>query len=281
MYKPIQFLNIQILTVGFLLIFISCDLTGETEANEVIEPGFSYDIIDENGVTLNKVTHQKVDGIEVETSLGLFGDKFFPFEMREAVSEQFGLDPDLFKRNEIILHAEKGIEGDVHFASLKFTLPQSVPFHTNTFQISSLTEEQWLNMLRIMWEMRREHRSEKSISENLLANNTIAGSADERVSISYYEFGFGLQDTMFMYISTGGELELENVTDEFVSGKFFVDLTGLPMDIFDAKEFPETPDVHRVRIIGDFIAEPGDFNDLKQIRFDLLRETGVPFIPLF
>jgi len=86
---------------------------------------------------------------------------------------------------------------------------------------------------------------------------------------------------MFMYISTGGELELENVTDEFVSGKFFVDLTGLSMDIFDAKEFPETPDVHRVRIIGDFIAEPGDFNDLKQIRFDLLRETGVPFIPLF
>lgn len=281
MYKPVQFLYIPILTAGFLLLILnSCDVTGEADPDEITEPGFSYEIIDENGKTLNKVTHENVDDVEIETSLGLFGDEFFPFEIRVEVSDQFGLDPDLFKRNEIILHAEKGIEGDVHFASLKFSLPRSVPFHKDTFQISSLTQEQWLNMLRIMWEMRREHRSEKSISENLLANNTIAGSTDERVSISYYEFGFGLQETMFMFISTGGELELENVTEEHVSGNFSVDLIGLPMDIFDAKEFPDTPDIHRVRIIGNFIAEPGDFNDLKQIRFDLLRDTGVPFIPL-
>lgn len=282
MHKIIQIIYTPVLTAGFLLLILNgCGVAGETETDQVIESGFSYEIIDEKGVTLNKVTHQKVDDVEVETSLGLFGNEFFPFEMRDAISEKFGLDPDLFKRNEIILHAEKGIEGDVHFASLRFSLPQLVPFHTSTFQITSLTEEQWLNMLRIMWEMRREHRSPKALSENLLTNNSIAGSADEKVGINYYEFGFGLQETMFMFLSTGGELELENVTDEYVSGNFSVHLTGLPMDIFDANEFPDTPDVHRVRIIGNFVAEPGDFNDLKQIRSNLLRETGIPFIPLF
>lgn len=282
MHKSIHKFTFQILMGGFFLLILNgCDITGEPFPEESIEPGFSYKIVDENGVTLNKVTHERVDDIEVETSLGLFGNNFIPTEMLDLISQRFGVDPETLKRDEIILHAEKGIEQEVHFASLRFSFPPSLPLQAGTFQNYSLTKEQWLNTLRLMWEMRQSRGSENPLPENILQNKGVAGTADEMISMNYYEFGFGLQETMFMFISTGGSLDLNEVTEEFVAGDFSVELMGVPINILDAEEFPETPDVHTVRIIGNFVAEPGDFEDLKRIRFNLLEDTGISFIPMF
>jgi hypothetical protein len=46
-------------------------------------------------------------------------------------------------------------------------------------------------------------------------------------------------------------------------------------------EFPEETELREIRIIGEFTAESGDFEDLKHIRTDLLRDSDLPFIPLF
>ncbi|MEX1268694.1 MAG: hypothetical protein WEA56_06800 [Balneolaceae bacterium] len=271
----------QILLGGFLLLILNgCDVTGDPDPEESIEPGFSYEIVDDNGEILNKVTHEKVDDIEVETSLGLFGNNFIPAEMLDIISQHLGVDPETLKQNEIILHAEKGIEQEVHFASLRFSFPPSMPLQAGMFQIHSLTKEQWLNTLRLMWEIRQSRGSEYPLTENIIQNKGVAGTSDEMISMNYYEFGFGLQETMFMFISTGGSLGLDEVTEEYVTGNFSVELMGVPMDILEAEEFPEAPDIHMVRIIGDFVAEPGDFEDLKRIRFNLLEDAGIPFIPM-
>lgn len=281
MHKYIHKFTFQVLLGGFLLLNLNgCDITGDPNPEESIEPGFSYEIVDDNGETLSKVTHEKVDDIEVETSLGLFGNNFIPTEMLDMISQHLGVDPETLKQNEVILHAEKGIEQEVHFASLRFSFPPSLPLQAGTFQIYSLTSEQWLNTLKMMWEIRQSRGSENPLPENILQNKGVAGMSDEMISMNYYEFGFGLQETMFMFISTGGSLELDEVTEEFVTGNFSVELMGVPMDILEAEEFPEAPDIHTVRIIGDFVAEPGDFEDLKRIRFNLLEDSGIPFIPM-
>ncbi|MEX2344867.1 MAG: hypothetical protein WD604_04585 [Balneolaceae bacterium] len=282
MHKFIPEFTSQVLLVGFLFLILNgCDVTGDSDPEESIEPGFSYEIVDDDGETLNKVTHEKVDDIDVETSLGLFGNNFIPAEMLDRISQHLGVDPETLKQDEIILHAEKGIEQEVHFASLRFSFPPSLPLQAGTFQIYSLTKEQWLNTLRLIWEIRQSRGSENPLPENNLHSKGGIGTANEMINMNYYEFGFGLQDTMFMFISTGGSLELDEVNEEFVMGNFSVELMGVPMDILEAEEFPEAPDVHTVRIIGDFVAEPGDFDDLKRIRFNLLEDAGIPFIPLF
>ncbi len=281
MHNSIHKFTFQLLLGGLLLLILNgCDVTGDPDPEESIEPGFSYEIVDDNGVTLNKVTHEKVDDIEVETSLGLFGNNFIPTEMLDMISQHLGVDPETLKQDEIILHAEKGIEQEVHFASLRFSFPPSLPLQAGTFQIYSLTKEQWLNTLRLMWEIRQSRGSENPLPENILQNKGVAGTSDDMISMNYYEFGFGLQETMFMFISTGGSLELDEVNEEFVTGNFSVELMGVPIHIFEAEEFPEAPEVHTVRIIGDFVAEPGDFEDLKRIRFNLLEDAGIPFIPM-
>ena len=269
-------------TLAFsLLLFISgCNVTGDSNT-ELPEPGFSYEIIDENGETINRVTHEKVDEQIVETSLGLFGNEFMPTEILEELSEQRGLDPELFRRNEIILHAESGIDQDVHFASLRFTFSNANPFQDGSFQISSVDKEHLLDVLRIFWEMRRDRTPFKNKNQLLENEYLFSGPFNESVNMNYFEFGFGLQVNRYIYFSTDGNLDVQSVTDERVSGSFSVELAGVPILIFDLEEFPVEPDFKEIRIVGEFTAEPGDFEDLKLIRTDLLRNSDLPFIPLF
>lgn len=270
-----------IFTANLMFYMAGCDITGERDSTELPEPGFNYEIVDENGITINRVTHKKIDELEVETSLGLFGNEFMSAQLLEQLTQQLGLDQEMFRRDEIILHAESGIDQDVHFASLKFTFPKSAPFGTGSHQISSLPKEHLLNIIHIFWEMRRDRMSAIKLNQSLNNESQIIGSFDDSVQMNYFEFGFGLQDIQYMYFSTGGNLTINSVTEERISGSFSVDLAGIPILIFDLEEFPAEPELREIRIIGEFTAEPGDFEDLKQIRTDLLRNSDLPFIPLF
>lgn len=264
-----------------LLLFISgCNTTGDSNT-ELPEPGFSYEIVDENGITINRVTHEKVDEQNVETSLGLFGDEFIPPEIFEQLIQQLEVDPEIFKRDEIILHAESGIDLDVHFASLRFTFSNTNPLRTESFQISSFEKEQLLSIIRIFWEMRRNQSPFKNFNPSFENEFQLVGPLDEVVNMNYFEFGFGLQEQQYIYFPTDGTLDILSVADERVSGTFSIDLAGIPVGILDHQEFPDEPEFKEIRIVGEFTAEPGDFEDLKRVRTDLLRNSDMPFIPLF
>lgn len=263
------------------LFLTGCNLTDTNENSVVPEPGFTYEITDENGATIGKVSDRQVDEIDVETGVGLFGNEFLPTEMLDRISERFGIAPELFKRNEIILHAESGVEQDIHFASLRFKFPAAEPLNPGSYQIFSLNEEQLLQTLRNFWDFGRNHRPFNNFKmlrntaskQNLMTSDTVFAN--------YFEFGFGLQNNQYVYFSKGGTVDIESVTDERVNGSFSLELTGIPVLIFELDEFPDEPELRSIRIIGDFTAEPGDFEDLKQLRFNLLSDFELPFIPLF
>lgn len=255
--------------VAFLmtaLLFSACSVSGDDDREAAHH--FNYQVFDEQGEMISSVSDESDDDTEIETSLGLFGDSFFP----EWIAEEIGLDPSILKRNQIYLHAENGATGDVRFATLNFAFPRLYEWETDTYEVFSVSEENWLETLRRFW----EHRHDR-LNGNLSDGAGLEKLNDDRwfsgmVSANYNDFGIGTRNLNFIYVTTGGEVEITSISDSRLEGIFTIDISGLPGLLFNADTFPEKPAMNRYTITGSFAAVPGDFEDLLQARTDIFNQ---------
>lgn len=276
-------LCIVILFLGVLTLILSgCDISGGQDEASPVEPYFSYEVYDESGNLLQRVSNERVDEVEIETSLGLFGEQFYPpwivDWIEETIAEHTDIDPgDInLDKHSIWLHAEQGVQENIYFSMLNFTFPVMEEWNKNTFHVSALvSKEEWVNFLRYIWENMKEFHGDSSGRINVQITHMSRDMDEHSVIINYHESGFGLQGTSYVFLPQGGYVELESVTGEFAEGNFSIDLTGLPADILavNAEEFPENPEFRDFRITGQFAAEYGDYNDLKQARHDLINSV--------
>lgn len=258
MFKLINQTIVALFMGVFILIMSGCEVSGNEES---VQPQFSYEIYDEKGELLKKVTHERVGDVEMERSFGLFGDHFAP----PTFAEKIGRDWEDLRQHEIYLHVEKGVGEDLHFVTLRFSFNKMEEWKSGVYGVSTfLSKEEWLDRVRNMWERQQDFRQvqyQEYANQNLLPNTNLLEMEEQAMSVHYDERGFGIK--RYIYLSTGGYLELENVSDDRLKGNFSVDLAALPADILLADEFPEDPEFRTFRITGTFVTEYGDFYDLK------------------
>jgi hypothetical protein len=295
MYRLSIYLTIAALFTGVsVLIMSGCDMFGNPDEKAPAPHQFSFEVSDESGEVLKRVTDKSIDDIEIETSLGLFGEYFTPPEIADFIREQYGAEPDL-SRHEIWLHSEHGVGEDAHFVTLNFDFPRMDGWNAGTYPVDARSQEEWLELLRNIWEVLREHRNEGLAKANLPAGTNHQQIEDQSVRVNYHESGFGNvigftgslswgDLTEYLYLPTGGYLELENMTRYNAEGKFSIEMAALSGEVmsFDNEEFPEDPEFRMYRITGDFVAEYGDYHDLMEARADLIsgyRERNVTFTP--
>lgn len=261
-------LSIATLIAGVcLLAFHGCDLFGGDDADSGIdEPFFNYNVYDESGELVQTVTSERVGEQELDISLGIFGDRFLPPELAESLVDRLGVDPDDLNRNQIYLHAERGLSDEVNFMTLHFAFDRREEWSTGTFDLSTFSKERWLNSLENIWKLMRERMAYQTQDDEIEFTPT---PTDSRVNFNIVEHMLAMREIPFMYIATEGYLELEEVSDEFLPGNFSIELAGLPADILQAEEFPDDPEFAAYRIEGSFAAEYGDFNKLLKARTDL------------
>lgn len=248
------------------LLISACSVSGDDDREAVHH--FNYQVYDEQGEMISTVSDETNDESEIETSLGLFGDRFFP----EWIAEDLGLDPSILQRNQIYLHAENGVTEDVRFATLNFSFPLLSDWKTDSYEVFSITEENWIETLRRFWEERRDrldgNLSIESDMENLEDDRWFSGN----VNANYNDFGIGTGNLNFFYVTTGGEVEITSVSADRLEGTFTIDISGLPGSILNADSFPDEPEMNRYTITGSFAAVPGDFEDLLEARTDIFNQ---------
>lgn len=265
MFKPINQAIAALLMGVFILIISGCDVIGGLGNEELTQHQFSYKIYDENGELLKKVTQERIGGVEVERSLGLFGENFLP----PWIVEGSGLDPDDLRQHEIWLHADKGTNEDVH--TLRFGFPFMEQWKRGKYLLPEVSKEDWLELFKRMRENRQVHQYERYTIQNRLLIANSFEIREQMSSVGYYEsvfatersYGLRIDSTSYMYQSTGGYVELENITGDLLEGSFTVDVVGLPMKIiFFSDDLPEDPEFRMYHITGSFVTAYGDYDDL-------------------
>jgi len=255
---------IIIITLFLGLILTGCDIFSKQDEREPVDPYFSYEVYDEGGELLKEVSHERIGGNEVTTSLRLFGDRFTP----PSIAETIGIDPENLRRSVIYLHAETGLE-DNQIEIVNFRFPFVLEeLRSGSYPVFELSPEKWLNMLRMGWESFQDLRDKEYASQNFMAVTKNFETEGHKINVIYHEIsGFGTEvGSKYMYQVTGGSVELEHVSGEQVEGSFTLDLVGLPAEIMTSDEFPEDPQFRSYYIIGNFAAEYGDYSDLEQVR---------------
>ena len=260
--------TILYLTASLIAAFLlsACSVSGDDDREPVHQ--FTYQVFDEQGEMISTVSDETSGETEIETSLGLFGDSFFP----DWIAEDLGLDPSILQRNQIYLHAENGVTEDVRFATLNFAFQRLSDWDIDSYEVFGVTEENWIEVLRRIWEERRDR-----LSGNL-SDEAGAESLDDdrwfsrKVNANYNDFGIGTKNLNFMYVTTGGEIEITSVSDDRIEGSFTIDISGLPGSIMSADSFPDELNMNRYTITGSFAAVPGDFEDLLEARTDIFNQ---------
>lgn len=264
-----------LLTGVFLLVLNGCDLFGgDHEEIKDTESFFSFQVYDESGELVQSVTSEQAGEEEIDISLGIFGNLFTPPEVVDMITKDFNLSPEDLKRNQIYLHAEKGIGNEVDFITLHFAFPRNEDWSTGTFDFFSDTKEQWLNRLKIMWEMRQKHVSTQQQQVNF------EYKAEPKVNLNIMEHGLVMGQVPYIYRPTAGYLELEEVSEEHLTGNFSFELAGLSADFLKAEVFPENPEFSIYQITGNFVSKAGDYHTLMQARTEFFSDA-YPMIFIF
>lgn len=250
-------------TLFLALMLSGCDIFSNQDERDPGEPYFSYIVYDENGELIKEVTHERIGESEVQTSLTLFGDRFTPPSIADAIET----DPENLRRSVIYLHAETDLE-DNQIEIINFRFPFLLEeLKSGTYPVFELSADKWLNMLRNMWESFQDLRDKEFESQNFLAATNSFETEGQTINVVYHEFsGAGNEPGLkFLYQATRGTVELEYVSGVQVAGSFTIELAGLPVEIMTADEFPEDPEFRTYQIIGNFNTEYGDYSDLDQV----------------
>ncbi|MDX1637161.1 MAG: hypothetical protein R3281_04265 [Balneolaceae bacterium] len=261
------------------LLLSGCELLGLSGGEEKEEPvsRFSYEVIDQERNVTKSVTNQQVEETEFETGLGLYGDQFLP----PSLIENFDVPPELFRRHEIYLHAENGVDEDVQFVSLRFGFPLMESWEAARYTFPETTKEELLERLRML---RDRFRGNTGSRAGLFVNepgSELLQTNEHVATMSYFDSGLVTRRSHgklielgnYFYQAIGGYIELTDVYGERIKGQFSVDMISLPMDLlFFSDTFPENPDVDTYRIVGEFETVPGNYADLQQARAELFQE---------
>jgi hypothetical protein len=196
----------SLLAVVFALAATGCDVSGDQGEQDAPEPYFSYEVWSESGEILKKVSSEHIEEIESETSLGLFGEQFYPPWLAALIAESLDIDPEDLNldRHEIWLHAENGFQEEVHFATLQFSFPSMNDWNEGTYHVIPIfSPERWLEHLRLIWEMRREH-NEQAGMQNLQSMSVIPEIDEYSLIFNYNESGFVQGGIRYMFLQEEG-----------------------------------------------------------------------------
>lgn len=276
---------------GIIVLFLSllgltagCDVfnsDGDEGANQ--EPFFNFEVQDENGDLLTAASSEQLDGTEIETGVGLFGEEFVSpdFIARLQESTEFEIRPEAFKQKRIILHAENGIGDSVQFASVNFAFSQLDEWQEGQFGIRGYSKEQRLALMRRTFELFQQSRRDSTGGEASHDTVFVDGNVDldsvstepffhdfdpgETVHMNYFERD-GSRFPEYLFMPVEGFIELQNVAEDRITGSFEVELSGLRPDILSGDEFPENIEFRTFTIRGDFTARYGNYEDLAKLR---------------
>ncbi|MCW9706497.1 hypothetical protein [Fodinibius salsisoli] len=256
------------LITAFILTVSSCETPQAPDTPESPKYRFSYEVLDGNGVMLRQVTHEQINEIEIKTSLGLFGEQFLSPSILEELN--LDIDPSELQQHEIYLHAEQGINDDINFATLNFSFPVVNNWQSDSYQVVQLhTNEQWLEMIRQARQYVENPEDLPPIER--IPEFTFPAIGEHSVIVNYNERGLGHAGIDYLYFATDGQLELTRVSDNFIEGNFSIVLSALPTAVLTIDTLPEDPEFEEFRIIGDFVAKHGDYNDLSDAQTHFFR----------
>ncbi len=91
------------------------------------------------------------------------------------------------------------------------------------------------------------------------------------ITVNYHEQGFGQAGIDYLYFATDGQLELTSVSDNLIEGNFSIELSALPTALLTVDTLPENPEFKEFRIIGDFVAKYGNYEDLYEAQTDFFK----------
>ena len=257
--------RLPVLLTILLFALLGCDQTTDPGTNEDFEDqAFQVELINEVGETIEVLSNEKVGDIDIREAVVLFGDSFRP----PHVAERFGMDEEMLKRDQIVLHAEQEIGGELFYISMSFTFQNQSTWDEGMFYVPEISEEAIIDRFRKIWEIRREMESRRSTDKAFKTPQT-----NQRVVVNYAQFGFAGAGTPHVYQSLNGEIELSKVSGRNISGAFSVNLLGLPTDIYQMEELPDELNTLKLRIRGEFTANHGDYSDLKKLAADM--ESGI------
>jgi len=279
-YRAIVFFLVVTMVAAGCDVFNS-DGDGNDASNR--EPFFNFEVQDESGELLTAASSEQLDGTEIETGVGLFGEEFVSPDFIERINEfsPFDRQPEDFRHKRIILHAENGIGDSVQYATVNFTFSKLDEWQEGRFGIRGFSKEERLVIMRRMFELFQQSRRDSTGGDASRDTVFVDGNVDldsvstesifpdfdpgEIVHMNYFESdGSFFPEYLFMPVE--GFIELQNVEEERITGSFEVTLGGLRAVSFSGDEFPENPEFRTFTISGDFVTRYGNYEDLAELR---------------
>ena len=258
------------------------------------EPFFNFEVQDENGEVLTTASDDQLNGKEIETGVGLFGEEFTSPRLIEQFQErtEFELSPEAFRQKRIFLHAEEGegIGDSVRYASVNFAFSRLDEWQEGRFEIRGFSKEERLAILRRSFEHFQRTPTPPDSADGQASHDTlfvITGAdtvsidstsgifhnfdPDETVHMNYFESD-GSRFPEYLFMPVEGFIELENVTEDRISGSFEVSIGGLRAISFSGEVFPEDPEFRTFNIHGNFTARHGNYEDLARLRAQRIKQ---------
>lgn len=144
--------RLSLYLLPIFLIAIGCDRTTDPGSDEDFEPQrFQVDLIDENGETIEQLSNQKAGELEIDQSIALFGNNFRP----PGMAERMGIDPEHLKRDQIILHAEQEIDGELFYITMNFAFQNQRTWSRGSFYAIERPKEDIIERFRLSWQIRQ------------------------------------------------------------------------------------------------------------------------------
>lgn len=247
------------------LLVAGCDIFDSKESEGVSDlQSFRYQVLDENDVLLREISHEGTEEMYIDVSLALFGEQFLPESMVKLFEERWEKrleqNPDLempdFRRPQIHLHAENANDDDILYTSLHFQMHNMEQWEPGVYVTHDITVEQWLEFAR---------QSPFGPGGNM---SVFRGGDVPDMTVGYQEYGFGIGFQRSVYQTLEGHLKLQTVGGDHLEGSFEMELAAM-RKLTHNEPFPDDPEVRRYRILGNFVAEYGDFEDLQQARINM------------
>lgn len=247
------------------LLVAGCDIFNSKDSEGISDrQQFSYQVFDEEDKMVLEVDNNRAGDMELEISMALFGEHFLPETMVQLIEERWeqrleqnqDLEMPDFRRPQIHLHAENAIGDDILHASLHFQMHNMEQWEPGVYETHAITVEQWLELARL---------SPFGPGGNM---TVFRGGGGPDMTVGYREYGFGIGFQRSVYQTLAGHLELQTVGGDHLEGSFDLELAAM-RKLARNEPFPDDPEVQRYRIVGDFVAEYGDFDDLQQARINM------------
>ena len=257
------------------------------------EPFFNFEVQDENGEIITAASSEQLNGDEIETGIGLFGEEFIAPDFIERLQEhaEFEIDPESFRQRQIFLHAEEGIGDSIRYATLNFKFLKLDEWKEGRFEVHGFSKEQRVNLLRNTFERHRRNQEaiEAFMNGEIPQDTSYVDSTNTHFSLFDLFDSFSLTEQTiimnfaqtkssdfpkYLLMPVDGVVDLESVTDDRIEGSFNIILGGIQTEIFLGDEFPENPDLQLFDMRGDFVTKRGNYVDLTELKAKRIKEIA-------